>query len=215
MSGVREPHYLMLVVQSNEVKVAQIGNFEGEPESAGADILTFLRDKDLPQLLKVVKKAKFLPEGSTVEPTYGEAEGVTLLNYLVEHVIKRSEYIMLEDSFGFGYDSEKCEWAYLINFDRMRLEVFKGKNTTPLAEGQWFSDGQMTENGFYGVRLMASWDLEDLPNESDFVDSLRSTDQDAWDLDWDAEEDILDSDNFDEDLSFLDLDNYDTFDDGY
>ena len=65
-----------------------------------------------------------------------------------------------------------CEWAYVIDFDTDKLEVYKGFNKTPLSESDRFHFLPLREKSgdtqYYQVRIVASFDLKNLPTQEEF-----------------------------------------------
>ena len=51
-------------------------------------------------------------------------------------------------------DSLFCEWAYIVNIDELMLEVYKGFNKDPNAEGRYARVIYADDSGYAGVRLV-------------------------------------------------------------
>jgi len=64
----------------------------------------------------------------------------------------------------FAGESLHCEWAYVIDFDTNKFEVFKGLNQEKLTAKERFS--KMEADGEYEpVKFVTSFDLNNLPAE--------------------------------------------------
>ena len=74
----------------------------------------------------------------------------------------------LENSLDFAGDSLFCEWAYVVDFDKRVLEVYQGFNTEPLDVMERFA--QLPHEGkYYPVKWAASFWLDDLPSDENFL----------------------------------------------
>jgi hypothetical protein len=58
------------------------------------------------------------------------------------------------DNHTFLEDSLFCEWAYLINPDTKRLEVYKGYNRNPEAPGRYAHKQAKDDSKYWGVILI-------------------------------------------------------------
>lgn len=85
--------------------------------------------------------------------------------------------VPLVDSRQFAADSLFCEWAYVVDLDEGRFEVFTGFNKTrPLESLDRFFFLQQPDGGkvddHYPVYLAASFDLQELPDEESFIKTV-------------------------------------------
>jgi len=91
-------------------------------------------------------------------------------------------YLFLHDKSTFLLDSLMCEYAYCINFQTNKLEVYVGFNKDINAEAElcktirnlyYTQDNQVKQQEFYGCSLIKEYDLCNLPSEEDFVKELE------------------------------------------
>lgn len=57
------------------------------------------------------------------------------------------------DGNGFLADSLLCQWAYIVNLDNEKLEVYRGLNRDPHAAGRYSSLALHNNFGYQGVAL--------------------------------------------------------------
>lgn len=183
--------HLIMVQQNNEIKIAQYGQWNGDPVGEGASLLMFCK-KRLPELIKVLPKVTFLTDAehnAFVKDLHNKDYKALIYNHSfinsalsvnVFDSIIESNYsiIKLYNDFAFGYDSLQCEWAYCINLDTNELEIYKGSNKNKLEPSERFyrSTSIYTDEPqpYYGVRLIKTYDLDQLPDEETFVKELTS-----------------------------------------
>lgn len=80
----------------------------------------------------------------------------------------------VQDNTTFAADSLFCEWCYVVDFSNNTFEVYKGFNQTPLTEeDRFFYLEEHAEGGYHPVKLAASWPLDELPSEVDFILKLE------------------------------------------
>lgn len=183
--------HLIMVQQDNGIKVAQYGQWDGYPEGQGAALLLFCRHH-LNDLIKALPKVTYLTDAehnAFVKDMHNKVTKALIYNHNfisrdlsvnVLHSIIESDLniIKLYNDFAFGYDSLMCEWAYCINLDTRQLEVYKGFNETPLniTERFYMSTPIYTDRSedYYGVKLLTTFDLDNLPTEETFINTIRS-----------------------------------------
>lgn len=82
--------------------------------------------------------------------------------------------IRLKNCISFAADSMFCEWAWVIDLDAGTFEGYKGSNKIPLTENdRFYFLRSMEVDSCHGVRLAARWSLDDLPNETDFLEAFQ------------------------------------------
>lgn len=102
----------------------------------------------------------------------------------------------IDDSASFALDSLFCEWGYLVDLDQGTFEVYKGFQEERPREGRWagrptleevnvennshdqdLADGKINETQhtlftnreYYAVNRVASWPLNSLPSDEEFL----------------------------------------------
>ena len=81
--------------------------------------------------------------------------------------------LALADNREFAADGVFCEWAYVIDFKANVFEVYEGffkKDDEILGR---FKDMQKPDEEYGPVSLVASWSLDDLPSEEEFLAKLE------------------------------------------
>lgn len=173
--------HLIVVQSKGEYRVAQYGQWDGYPSGQGVAILKFLRRVNLPIFQNNVESCSFFMDdelealGKTwleTNPQLSREQGSTILDLVnVEGGIK------LRDSLGFAGDSLFCEWAYVIDLDIGRLEVYVGFNKDKITEGRFISgDPDLDYNDYEPVKLVKSYDLYSLPTDEVFEEDLDEED---------------------------------------
>ena len=107
-------------------------------------------------------------------PEYSRDTGATILQIVQDH----PEGIELQDDLTFAADGLYCEWAWVIDLDKRTFEGYRGSSSDPLTEkDRFYFLRDLEENGYSGVRLVAEWSLDDLPNDGDFLAAFKEDDE--------------------------------------
>lgn len=172
---------LTIVHQAGQYKVAQYGQFDGYPRGQGKTVLEFLRTWDRPSFEQKIAAASYLTPAEIesinqeIQQTgrrdnwqtqWPELSRNTAAKVL-DLIATRPPGIKLVNQLAFAGDSLMCEWAYLIDLDTGKLEVFKGFNTTPLTPDDRFyhvPDLERSSNASYHpIKRVAVYDFAALP----------------------------------------------------
>ena len=179
---------LTYVVKNGEYKIAQYGQWDGNPSGQGQTIVEFLLNEgNIRKLESILSKVRYLdrkgkdkdfielfhknapewlsdsdnrtPEQIRWFSTYMTRNlGAEILSNIANS--KDSE-IVIDNQIDFSKDSLFCEWAYIINLDTEELEIFKGFNTSPLDKSERFYSEEIPEE-YYPVKHYKSIKFFDL-----------------------------------------------------
>jgi hypothetical protein len=171
---------LTCVMHEGKYKVAQYGQWDGYPSGQGKIALDFLRGMDREEFIKRLNgcyygtpaqlKAIDGPDWAKQFPYLSRDAGADVLNMIAAS----KAGLMLTDQLAFAADSLFCEWAYVIDFDKNTFEVYKGFNKTPLPPEARFAGVKAesdTPKGYTPVRMAASWPMDALPTDEEFLKS--------------------------------------------
>jgi len=78
----------------------------------------------------------------------------------------------IEDAAELPLDSLFCEWAYLIDLDRHRFEIYRGFQRRPHRRGRWSTQSpRIAHSGgrYWPVRLVRRWPLRALPSPTELA----------------------------------------------
>ena len=146
--------HLIAVFIDGEYKIAQYGQWDGYPSGQGGDVLEFISGMDKEHFKDKCRKARFFTkdEAEEVNKELRENQGLLekemkywhLNRYVCAKILKlvndSPDGMILENKIYFAGNSLFCEWAYVIDFDTDKLEVYTGFNKSPLPKGSRFED---------------------------------------------------------------------------
>lgn len=184
--------FLTAVFTDGQYRVAQYGQWDGYPEGAGVNILHFLRDElDEPRFRSELEKLRFADSerlwelrrrfGADEDGSISVADYNRLKRVFPEFHRDTGEDILrliqngdvlsgaLENRLAFAGNSLLCEWVYVVDFDSRTFEVYEGYNKEPLDPFERFAELECDDDGYYPVKLAASWPLDCLPADEEFV----------------------------------------------
>lgn len=191
---------LICVFKDGKYKVAQYSQWDGYPEGQGIGVLKFLTkemDRNLfetklnmirfgteEELNKQWKECGADDSGwvnmevsNRHKKLYPENDRDTGSNIL-SIIQNTNKPLVLENSLEFAADSLFCEWAYVIDLDKNTFEVYEGFNQEPLDDNERFSfldyNPPHRTDKYYPVRLVAIFDINNLPTEEEFLNTFKS-----------------------------------------
>ena len=90
----------------------------------------------------------------------------------------KDDVITLQDSTDFASDGLFCEWAYVIDLDNMKLEVYNGFHKKVIKDvRQRFESNINNDNEYKSVQLLHTFDINNLPKKRDFIKLLIELDK--------------------------------------
>jgi hypothetical protein len=179
----------LVFVLKDEEKVIY-SHSDSYPEGLGADVLRWLHEAlaDEDALYAQVAALAPVPDREPTEAEREQHRATTDRNVSTG----RDWYALLRDTQGdpaailacglyedagdFPTDSLFCEWAYVVDLDARRFEVYKGFQDQPHKAGRWGSrrpgrdsavtarSATATGNGYYPVRRIADYPFDTLPD---------------------------------------------------
>ena len=187
--------HLTCVFKDGKFKVAQYGQWDGYPSVAGETIFNFIRKNyDPERFAKAVDNCRVAtekgiddlwvdcgaePGADSVSPgvsykftrKYPELSRDTGADILWLIQERGGVYLKLEPEF--GAESLFCEWAYVLDLDANRLEVYKGFNTSKTAHGCGkFARFKGSDEKYKPVKLVRSYNISDIMNGNIFIYEL-------------------------------------------
>jgi hypothetical protein len=189
---------LTIVIHEEKTKIAQYGQWDGYPEGNGVKVLNFLRKVKLDKFKEKLKNVRFRNEEDDKQiqafmESIGSKDGWMNMDqsnkyhaaypYLSRNIgadildlvyNSNDEEIMLGDSTSFAGDSLSCEWAYVVDLDKNKLEVYGGFNKRALGKDQRFKDIPVEKDSEYTpIRCIKKYPLDKLPTEARFLKELK------------------------------------------
>ena len=192
---------LTMVISNGETKVAQYGQWDGYPSGNGVIVLDFLHTTNLEEFKKKLNKVIFVNGNKEKEiqnwlksigsdngwltgeqsklyqekyPYLTRDNGANILQMIMDG---EEDEIWITDSTDFAGDSLFCEWAYLIDLDKNKLEVYEGFNKEPLVLEDRFFYLTDKDSEYYPIKMIKSYDLNNLPLEDEFLKDLQKREE--------------------------------------
>lgn len=183
--------HLIAVQKDNSYKVAQYGQWDGYLSGQGDSILKFFHENDLETFRTKVDNCFFGTQEQIDEAYAPYTDGNGWMTFEQSEAFQKSEFghlsrdtganilnvimksegpLMQVDNIDFAKDSLFCEYAYVIDLDKDILEVYEGFNTEPLPEGARFTGSSKDGGEYQAVKLVASFQLENLPENFSELD---------------------------------------------
>lgn len=166
-----------LVVDETEKVI--YNHYDSYPGGLGEDVVGWLRaalamseveTRSAVSALRPVPDAEPTPEdferlAKFRDPHVNRGEGwYSLLRHTQGDLALTLKAGLYESAANFPYDSLFCEWAYVVDFDARRFEVYRGFSQSPPSEGRWVGrDGEGGDPSYYPVQRIKSWSFDELP----------------------------------------------------
>lgn len=175
-------------------------HFDSYPDCLGFNILEELGNMDFNKLKKAVEKLVLVNED--IKPTFEQRLDVAkeFWDLSVGNQTPESWYCLLRnaqgklypyysgklkymiDSHNFITDSLFCEWAYIINLDTMKLEIWRGFQKALQKDNRYIKDvplikGEYKKPEYYPCALVKEYPLQKLPSQKEFLKDLEEKDE--------------------------------------
>lgn len=168
--------HLTMVIESNETKIAQYGQWDGYISGQGVTILDFLSKCDLEKFKKKVKALRWLTS-KEVDKVNADPNWVENYPHLsrdaggkILEMVYKKKITGLINNEEFAADSLMCEWAYVIDLDKRTLEVYEGFQKMPVKQTERFAKyNKKADGGYYPCKLKKKFSLDKLPTKEAFL----------------------------------------------
>jgi len=169
----------LMGVRVDGVDKLTYNHWDSYPSGLGQDILEYLQTANMDEEVEKAKKLRLVQEDDAPSATdiakyrkhanikVGERnieDWYCLLRKLQGKLPETLTAGVMIDSHEFINDSLFCEWGYIVNFDEMVLEIYKGFQETPHSKGRYASAASTPDRGYYPCALIKVFSLNDLPN---------------------------------------------------
>lgn len=190
LGGCMGTRHLVCVYANKRFKAAQYGQFDGYPEGTGLSVLNFVRGltpESMKEFKKKLRNVRLHSDKEFEDKELYDKEGYkqpTAAN-LFEHIMTSEDQVHLINSASFAGDSLFCEWAYVLNLDTKTLDVYEGFVENEAESAEIFmkykrppkqksaKNPNYTPTDYYPVKLVASYGLENLPDDEDFTERFK------------------------------------------
>ena len=183
--------HLIAVYKDGQPKIAQYGQWDGYPTGQGYGVFLFLTElmsspNKLPAFTEKVSELTFHTEESylAILKEYWEKDGDGFcLSYgspekaywdehmrhlsrdagsdILQIVMDSKVPLVLQNNIDFAGDGLFCEWAYVIDLDSERFEVYMGGSKSP-REGRFVNAADPTAE-YPAVGLVAKFKFNEFP----------------------------------------------------
>jgi hypothetical protein len=184
---------ITMVISEGKTKVAQYGQWDGYPEGQGKTILKFLKENDLNVFKEKLKQVSFLTQkeidklwdecrnkeddkwsdlrtNQIFKSKYPELCRGTAAKVL--QLIYEGKAARLWNRRNFVKNALWCEWVYVIDLDKIKLEVYSNFCKRPLTKRDRFYDGRFRKNRGCAIKIIKSYSLTKLPGVRQFIKDL-------------------------------------------
>ena len=143
-------------IRMNNEDKGGYNHFDSYPSGLGSEILIFLKNKTIQNISSIFNDIGNV-ETNEKEDSFDWRK----------HEINSK----MEIYNSFLYDSLFCEYAYIINLDERVLEIYRGFNKDPNANGRYAKFKDEEDSVYYGVVLIQTISLEECFNGNWKVDN--------------------------------------------
>jgi len=189
---------LTMVIHQKETKVAQYGQWDGNPSGQGVNVLKFLRKFNIEKFKQDLKRVHWMTptEEKALEALAdNNGEWQDYFPQISRNVASDILFMIdgrklaLRNEEEFASESLHNEWSYVIDLDKEQLEVYKGFQTKPVPKSERFAkynekaekesmeftdykkDGspKKKKHKYYPIKLVKIYKLNNLPSDKQFI----------------------------------------------
>lgn len=198
---------LTCVVKDGEYRIAQYGQWDGYIGGVGRDLMevlqSILKEEKMDVFVEKMNLTKEVTEdelraailscGGREDENMGLMMDITASdNYeenfpslhrntsggkLLEIVMESEDTVLIKKDLEFAANSLFCEWCYVIDLDKKKLEVYRGFNKEPLSENERFCFlKEACQNEYGPVKFFAEITFDELKeaNIDNVVEEMES-----------------------------------------
>lgn len=181
---------LTCVVKDGKYKVAQYGHWDGYPSGLGCDLLNFLKNYDIEKFKEkvnncvlrtseefeeIIKKFSLFPSDEAYSEflkQYPYLDDELSPYGILVAIYNSTNDVDLMNSLDFAKNGLFCEWAYVIDLDNNKFEVYTGFHQGDVPEDNRFGN-EFNDDGYQPVALEKAYDLDNLPSNEEFINELE------------------------------------------
>jgi hypothetical protein len=176
----------------NEQDKVTYNHFDSYPSCLGKEVMSYIARTPLDRMKQVAARIKLVDRESAPSPELIH-KYKSYANLRVSQQRYEDWYCLLRETQGdlFPYnndlehmidsqdflsDSLFCEWAYIINLDAGRFEVYRGFNKDRSARGRYALRSVDSSDGYWGVALIKEISLLHITKQTleNVVSELKS-----------------------------------------
>lgn len=196
------------ITKGKDILAGTYNHYDSYPDGLGLDILRILTKENIANIRNNISKVVMHTRDEILEKCFNVAggkeeysklsvdmrnniyravcEGMGIQEYDGENLVQMIADGEAKEILGdktFVADSVFCEYAYVIDLETNRFEVYYGFNKHPLKENarfKYLEDIQSKENKtrrYYPCRIVVSFDLNNLPDKKEFCDEVAKEEE--------------------------------------
>jgi len=142
-------------LDGNDLHKVTYNHFDSYPSVLGKKVVEYIKGKDFDTIKEDFENINMVEDGGDNYHDLRDCQG-DLDSY--------SKVGKMIDNEDFLHDSLFCEWAYIINMNTKKLEIYRGF-TKDTPKGR-YKDVKSDGNGYNSVSLLKSIPLEDVTEDS-------------------------------------------------
>lgn len=139
----------------NGVDKITYNHYDSYPSGLGNNVVDFIKSTTIKEMSEVFDKIVLIKDN--------EVDYKALRDYQGDLSAYKRGITRMINNATFMQDSLFCEWAYIINLDTNKLEVYKGFNQ--VKSNNRYQPKYANGQGYWGVSLFIELPLNDIPDK--------------------------------------------------